>query len=211
MRQKAIIALLSFIVISTGLLLNSYTVSGSPQLQVNTPLPPTEIIPTVTGTPVSSYIIVNADNDKVNLRSCANATTCEIIGILLPGQKAVARARTTGGMWIQVEYPGVPGGLAWLHSSLVTLYGNDLPAVEPPPTPTPLYTITINPTLAAQFIITIQPSRLPTFTQPAELVFPTYESQASNPITSRVPMGLVITGLASLGVFGALLSVLRGR
>jgi len=211
MRLKAIILFLFSLIFLSGFAFNHNTVSGSSRLQVDTPLPPTEVIPTVTGTPISSYIIVNADNEKVNLRGCANATTCEIIGILLPGQKAVARARTPGGMWIQIEYPGVPGGLAWLHSSLVTLYGDTLPPVEPPPTPTPLYTITINPTLAAQFIVTIQPSRMPTFTQPAELVLPTYENVEGNPITSRVPMGLIITGLAALGIFGALLSVLRGR
>ena len=48
-----------------------------------------------------------------------------------------------------------------------------LPIVEPPPSPTPQYTATIDPTLAAQFVITIQPTRLPTFTEPAPIVIPT--------------------------------------
>ncbi len=172
---------------------------------------PTQVIPTVTGTPIGTYIVVNADQDQINVRECPNATTCAKVGVLLAGQKVPAKGRTEGGVWVQIEYPGIPGGLAWVHSSLVTLYGGSLPAVEPPATPTPAQTATIDPTLAAQFIVTIQPTRLPTFTPPPELVIPTFEETNGNVVTSKVPMGMIITGLAALGIFGGILSVLRGR
>jgi hypothetical protein len=172
---------------------------------------PTQSLPTVTGTPIGTYIVVNADQDQINVRECPNATTCAKVGVLLAGQRVPAKGRTEGGVWIQIEYPGIPGGLAWVHSSLVSLYGGSLPAVEPPATPTPAQTATIDPTLAAQFIVTIQPTRLPTFTPPPELSIPTFEPVDTNPVTSRVPMGMIITGLAVLGIFGAILSVLRGR
>ncbi len=167
--------------------------------------------PTVTGTPSGPYIIVNGEQDQINVRGCANATTCPKVGVLLAGQKVPAKGRTAGGVWIQIEYPGVPGGLAWVHSSLVSLYGGTLPIVDPPATPTPAQTATIDPTLAAQFIVTIQPTRLPTFTAPAPLEIPTYTETTGNLVTSRVPMGMIITGMAALGVFGILISVLRGR
>jgi hypothetical protein len=171
----------------------------------------TKVILTVTGTPIGTYIVVNSDNDQINVRECPNATTCSKVGVLLAGQKVPAKGRTEGGEWIEIVYPGVPTGLAWVHSSLVSLYGGSLPVVEPPATPTPAMTSTINPTLAAQFIVTIQPSRLPTFTQPAPLSIPTFEPDTSNTVTAKVPVGMLIVGLLALGIFGSLLSVLQGR
>lgn len=171
----------------------------------------TKVIPTVTGTDIGAYIIVNNENDQINIRECPNTTTCTIIGVLLAGQQAPAKGRTEGGMWIEIVYPGVPGGLAWVHSSLVSLQGGSLPVIEPPATPTPLTTSTIDPTLAAQFVVTVQPSRLPTFTYPAPLEVPTYEAVPSSSIPGNLPMGMVILALAALGFFGALLSVLQRR
>ncbi len=172
---------------------------------------PSQNIPTVTGTPIGTYIVVNSDQDQINVRECPNATTCAIVGVLIAGQEVPAKGRTEGGVWIQIEFHGVPGGLAWVHSSLVTLYGGSLQAVEPPATPTPAQTATIDPTLAAQFIVTIQPTRLPTYTPPPDLVIPTFEEVNGNTVTAKVPMGMIITGLAVLGIFGGILSVLRGR
>lgn len=171
----------------------------------------TKIVPTVTGTPFGPYILVNEEWDQINVRECPNATTCAKIGVLLGGQKVAAKGRTEGGEWIQIEYPGIPGGLAWIHSSLVSLFGGNLNVVEPPATPTPAVTSTIDPTLAAQFVVTIQPSRLPTYTPPPALSIPTFEPVSGNTITGNVPMGMIILVLAALGIFGALLSVLQGR
>jgi len=83
--------------------------------------------------------------------------------------------------------------------------------VEPPPTPTPRTTPTIDPTLAAQFIIDIPPTRLPTYTPPGPLVIPTFQVVDLPGSTGRLPMGLIISGMAVIGMFGLLISLLRGR
>jgi hypothetical protein len=179
--------------------------------QQPTPFIPTAAIATVTGTPEGPVATVNADQDQINVRECPNATTCAKIGVLLAGQQVPAKGRSVGGEWIMIEYPGVPSGRAWVHSSLVTLSPGFLPIIEPQDTPTPLVTSTIDPTLAAQFIVTAIPSRLPTFTPPSPLEIPTLIPETTQSNTAKVPMGMIITSLAVLGVFGALLSVIRGR
>ncbi len=170
---------------------------------------PTGSVPTVTGTPRGTYIVVNSDQDQINVRSLPNALSTKV-GVLLSGQQAPAKGKL--GSWILIEYPGVPGGLAWVSGSLVTLFGGELPEVEAPPTITPLYTTTIDPTLAAQFIVTIGPTRLPTFTAPPPLVISTFPPQSiTQTVTQKIPVGLVITGLGLLGIFLGLISLIRGR
>jgi hypothetical protein len=85
----------------------------------------------------------------------------------------------------------------------------DVITIEPPPTPTPPTTPTIDPTLAAAFIPQFTPTRLATFTPSGPLVIPTYESPKAR--VSGIPLGLVIVLLALIGGFGALISFLRGR
>jgi len=172
---------------------------------------PTGSIPTVTGTPVGAFALV-LDNDQgfVNVRSGPSTVGYEIVGVLVTGQRVPALGRSPGGDWIQIAYPGVPGGVAWIWSDLVEIRGN-LPVVEPPPTPTPRVTPTIDPTLAAQFLVEIPPTSLPTFTEPAPVSVPTYPPEVSNESTGGVPMGLIIVGAAFLGVFGLLISFLQGR
>ena len=170
---------------------------------------PTGSIPTVTGTPVGPYITVNSDQDQINVRALPNALSTKL-GVLLAGQQEPAKGKYGG--WILIVYPGISGGEAWVLGSLVTLSGGDVPVVEPPPTMTPLYTNTIDPTLAAQFIVTIGPTRLPTFTAPPPLVIPTYPTQApAQPTRQKLPIGLIITGLGLLGIFFGLISFIRGR
>ncbi|MCE1255304.1 MAG: hypothetical protein LWX83_17370, partial [Anaerolineae bacterium] len=79
------------------------------------------------------------------------------------------------------------------------------------PTPTPMQTSTIDPTLAAQFIITSVPTRLATFTAPAPLSIPTFtaEENASGP--GNIPMGLVIFALAAIGILTGLFSMAQRR
>lgn len=172
---------------------------------------PTGSIPTVTGTPVGAMVAV-LDNEQgfANVRSGPGTVGYEIVGVLVTGQKVPALGRSPGGDWVQITYPGVPGGVAWIWVDLVDVLGT-LPVVEPPPTPTPAVTPTIDPTLAAQFLVEIPPTRLPTYTAPAPISMPTFP--AESPITepSRVPMGLLIVGLGVVGLFGLLISLLRGR
>jgi hypothetical protein len=171
---------------------------------------PTVAIPTVTGTPIKALITVHADQDTINVRSGPDSVDFPIIGVLIAGQQVPALGRTPGGLWIQIEYPGVPGGVGWVYSPLVDVMG-DLPIVEPPPTPTPRTTPTIDPTLAAQFLVDIPPTRLPTFTPPPPLVIPTFADELSKNTPVSIPMGFVIIGLGVVGLFGSLISLLRGR
>lgn len=171
---------------------------------------PTVAIPTVTGTPISALITVHADQDTINVRSGPSAVDFPIIGVLVAGQQVPALGRTPSGLWIKIEYPGVPEGVGWVYSPLVDVTG-ELPIVEPPPTPTPRTTPTVDPTLAAQFLVELPPTRLPTFTPPPPLAIPTFTAEPSAGVPVRVPTGFVIVGLGVIGLFGTLISLLRGR
>jgi len=207
MRQRKII----FLVIS-GLMFGLLFLWQIVQVQAERPGQiPTGSVPTVTGTPVDGWVLV-LDNEQgfANVRSGPGTMGYDIIGVLVIGQRVPAIGRTTVGEWIQIAYPGVPGGVAWIYKDLVDLQGN-VPIVEPPPPQTPRTTPTIDPTLAAQFLVEIPPTRLPTYTAPPPLVLPTFvdESLVGNP--TRLPMGLIIIGMAVVGLFGVLISLLRGR
>jgi hypothetical protein len=175
--------------------------------------PPQQVatkIATVTGTPVGVTITVKNDNDQINVRS-GPGTAYEIIGVLLAGQVVPAKGRSPGSDWILVDYPGVEGGRGWVYAVNVTINGGELPVAEPPPTPTLLYTPTINPTLAAQFVITAVPSRYPTFTPPAPLMIPTFAPVSSSDTPGKVPMGMVIIGIGAVGLFLGLFTLSQGR
>lgn len=184
-----------------------FNVNAFPQPQL-----PTVAIPTVTGTPSGVIITVrpSTNDDFINVRS-GPSTLYPAVGVLLVGQTAPALGRSPGGEWIQIVYPGVPGGVGWVFTVLVAVSPGELPIVEPPPTVTPQYTATIDPTLAAQFIVTQQPTRLPTFTEPAPLVIPTYVEGRPNQLPGGIPMGMVIVVLGITGILLTLFSFLRVR
>jgi Bacterial SH3 domain len=172
---------------------------------------PTVAIPTVTGTPLGAFVTVKRDinQDSINVRAGPNSKY-DMIGLLIIGQQAPALGRTPGGDWIQISYPGVPGGVGWVFSPLVDLIGN-IPVVEPPPTPTPRMTPTIDPVLASQFIREIPPTRLPTFTPPPPLTLPTYDTGSTNSRLEGFPVGIIIIGMAVIGILGLGISFLSGR
>ncbi|OGO20528.1 MAG: hypothetical protein A2Z14_16345 [Chloroflexi bacterium RBG_16_48_8] len=187
---------LSFLVITVG-------APASPRLaQAETP------VATLTGTPEGPQILVP---DQVNVRICPK-TECDLVGVLIAGQQASAIGRSPGGDWIQIIYPGVPGNVAWVYSHYVVLPPGQslLPIVEPLPTSTPNITPTVDPTLAAQFnlggAIT---TPLPTFTAAAPVFQPTFEPAQDVKQTSFPPI-LAILALTVLGLFGVVISVLRG-
>jgi hypothetical protein len=170
---------------------------------------PTVAVPTVTGTPTGPTAIVYSEpEDQINVRS-GPGTEYPKVGVLLNRQEVPAIGTTPSGSWIQIIYPGVKEGVAWVYSPLVRINGGALPIAEPPPMPTAVASPTIDPTLASQFVLDIPPTRLPTFTAPAALVIPTYEPVEVSTGTGRVPIGFVITGLTVLGVFGMIISLLR--
>ncbi len=172
---------------------------------------PTVSIPTVTSTDQGVVVTVKNDpaNPQINLRS-GPGTEYDKVGTMVIGQKAVAKGRTEGGGWILLEYAGGPGGYAWVYSSYVDYLG-DLPIVMIPNTPTPRITNTIDPTLAAQFIITVEPTRLATFTQPVPLSIPTFRTNQSSAINRAIPMGLVISASAILGLIIGLFTLAQRR
>jgi hypothetical protein len=172
---------------------------------------PTGDIPTVTSTPRGPFVVVNAITAtelQVNVRAGPNALT-EKVGVLLIDQQANALGRY--GDWIQIEYVGGPDNKAWVYANYVTLYGGDIPVLEPPPTSTPNMTRTIDPTLAAQFLVTPDATRLPTFTEPAPLEIPTYTTGAESSAIGGIPIGLIIVGLGALGIFLAVIALISGR
>ena len=171
---------------------------------------PTGAIPTITGSPLGPMATVRRDInlDQINVRAGPHASNYDVIGILIAGQSVPALGRTPGGLWIEIAYPGVPGGVGWVYAPYVSVTG-DLPIVIPPPTSTPRTTPTIDPTLAAQFIVDIPPTRLPTFTPPPPLIIPTFPVEKSLGSTAGVPMGFIIIGLGVIGIFGTLISFLR--
>lgn len=172
---------------------------------------PTVAIPTVTGTPPGPIATVrrDTDQDQINVRS-GPSVKYDIIGVLVPGQQVPALGRTPGGDWVQITYVGVQGSVGWVYSPLVEVTGN-IPIVEPPPTPTPRTTPTIDPTLAAQFVVELPPTRLPTYTPPPPLVIPTFTQDESPIQSANFPMGFVVIGLFVVGLFGIIISVLRGQ
>jgi hypothetical protein len=149
--------------------------------------------------------------ELVNVR-LGPAVEYDQVGVLISGQRAPAIGRSEGGKWIEISYPGVPGNIAWVYAPFVVLEppGATLPIIEPPPTPTPRVTATVDPTFAAQFNLGDAPAtRLPTFTPVDPLVQPTPIPAA--PVTGTgFPPIFAILGFLVVGLFGTVISFLRG-
>jgi uncharacterized protein YraI len=132
------------------------------------------------------------------------------IGIVLVGAEVPVVGRSAGGDWLVIQYPGVPGGIGWVWALYFDVTPGELPVIENPPTPIPVTTSTIDPTMAAQFITTPIATRLPTYTQPAPLVIPTYDNNTGQSL-GGIPIGLVIITLLSLGMIIGLFSYFQSR
>jgi hypothetical protein len=180
-----------------------------PDVRADTSVRQATIGPTVTGTPLGPYVMVP---DLVNVRT-GPGTQYDKVGVLIQGQTAPALGRSPGGDWIQITYPGVPDNLAWVYAPFVVLETGQqlLPVIAPPPTPTPRVTATIDPTLASQFNLgEAPPTRLPTFTSAPPVVIPTFEAEVEQQGGGFPPI-LAILGLLVVGLFGMVISFLRGR
>jgi hypothetical protein len=208
MRRKFSILFATILVGATLVLLRSQTVEASQPAQI-----PTIAIPTVTGTAIQGVVAtVKSDEPSSNVRS-GPAMTYDNIGVLMAGQSVIVKGRTPGGEWVEVVYPGVQTGLGWVYTQRLNLPPTgDLPVVEIPPTPKPAITATIDPTLASQFIVTVVPTRLPTFTQPAPLVVPTLPpNNTTNTGRGGLPVGMIIVVLGGLGILLGFISIVRGK
>lgn len=168
---------------------------------------PTLSIPTVTSSPRGLYVRAIGDVETpLNVRSFPNSTSTRV-GVFLVGQEA--KAYGYYGDYVMIDYAGAPDNRGWIVLNRVEVFGGSLPMLQPPPTETPSITKTIDPTLAAQFIITAIPSRLPTYTEPPPLQIPTYPSEVGGTTTGGIPIGYVIVVLAGFGLFLTLIAVLR--
>lgn len=170
---------------------------------------PTGSIPTITGSPTGPMATVKVGlEDTPKVRS-GPSTLDDQIGVILPGVPVSVKGRTIAGDWLLINYPGASNGEGWVWSLYMDVSAGELPVVEAPPTPAPKTTATIDPTMAAQFVITPQSTPLPTFTQPAPLVIPTYTTGLSS--SGNIPVGLVIIILAGLGAVLGLFSIFQSR
>lgn len=206
-KNQYAILLMILVVFSGMLLISGVSIANAKYLyQI-----PTGSVPTVTGTPVGAVAVVKVNEQGfANVRAGPSTIGYEIIGVLVVGQQVPALGRSSGGDWIQILYPGVPGGVGWIWSDLVDVSGT-LSVVEPPPTPTSNVTPTVDPTLAAQFQIDIAPTRLPTYTAPAVISLPTFPAEEPAAAPAGIPMALVIIGMAVVGIIGTIISLLGGR
>lgn len=211
MRSRWVAPILIVVLLFTNLVFSWLTPVDASGLPIDREQLPTIAIATVTGTPAGPMAVVVPGNEpQINLRSGPNSLY-DKVGVLLVGQSVPAKGRSPKGEWILVEYPGVPGGTAWVYALYVEIKPPvQLPIVEPPPTPTLAQTATIDPTLAARFIVTEAPTRLPTFTPPPPLAVPTFIAE-SGPALSRLPMGFIIMGLAAMGLFFGVVALAQGR
>lgn len=173
---------------------------------------PTGSVPTVTGTPSGPTVQVDPSLDYIYVHSGPSSFDYPRIGILLANEVAPAVGRAKDRQeWIQIRYLGVPGSTGWVYALYVKLSpGAFLPLVDIPPTPTPVSTPTINPTLEAAFIGQQTPTRLPTFTPPPPLELPSFNEPTATDAVG-IPVGLLILSLGLFGFFGAVISYLRGR
>ena len=169
-------------------------------------LPPTPALASQPGI----FITVTTTEPQINVRAGPSSAVYPIVGFLLRGATAPAHGRSIGGDWIQIEYPGAPNDRGWVYAPLVAVSPGILAIVEPPPTPIPPPTSTVDPTLAAQFNIVPTATRLATFTPPPPMTWPALTSVAADRVASPVPWGPVIVALWLLGAGGLLLSLARG-
>ena len=156
-------------------------------------------------TPTGIFVTVTY-SDPINVRSGPSTILYPIVAQLNPGEVVPALGISPGREWIQITYPG---GTGWVYASFVSISGGELRIVEPPPTPTPLVTSTIDPTLAAAFNVQPTITRLPTFTPPAPLATLDITSHVTTPRTVAPGFFIVVLGL--LGGAGLLVSFLLRR
>jgi len=156
----------------------------------------------------TGIIITVTYTDPMNVRN-GPGTFYDIIGQIFPGDILPALGISPGREWIQVSFSGGQGGIGWVYAPYVSVSGGELQVVEPPPTPAPLITATIDPTLAAAFNVQPTPTRMPTFTPPPPLTAVQFEEGAPRP--ARINSGIFIAALGVIGAVGLVVSFVLRR
>ena len=138
--------------------------------------------------------------EPINVRSGPSTVFYPIIGQLKPGDIIPALGVSPGREWVQISFAGGVNGTGWIYAAFVTISGGELQIAEPPPTPTPLISATIDPTLAAAFIVQPTLTRMPTFTPPPPLEIPEFTDTAET--RSSGAAGIFIVILVVIGTLG---------
>ena len=163
-------------------------------------------------TPGSPDVFVTVTyTEQINVRDGPSTVLYNIIGNMQPGETAKAVGVSPGRDWVQIEYPSGPGGVAWVHTSLISLSPGTLRVIEPPPTSTPRITQTVDPTLAAAYVYEPTVTRMPTFTPPPPLVVPVFTQSPVIQTKSNLPVGAIVLGLGVPGILGFLFLAIRRR
>lgn len=149
-------------------------------------------------------------SEPINVRGGPSTVYYPIVGRVFPGDTFPALGVSPGHEWVKISYPDAPGGVGWLYATYVTIEGGELQIAEPPPTATPIATMTINPTFAAAFVFQPTTTRIPTFTPPPPLDIPQFNDEiAERP--SGIAMGWLVTGLLLIGFAGYSITLLMNR
>ncbi len=153
-------------------------------------------------TPTGVFVTV-VYSDPINVRGGPSTLVYPIIGQLAPGAVVPALGVSPGHDWIKISYSG---GTGWVYDSAVyiSISGGELQVVEPPPTPAPPATYTIDPTFAAAFNVQPTSTRMPTFTPPPPLEVPHFTEENRGKAFGST--GIFILGLGLLGSIGLLVS-----
>lgn len=156
----------------------------------------------------TGIVITVTYTDPMNVRN-GPGTFYDIIGQIFPGDVLPALGISPGREWIQVTFSSGLGEIGWVYAPYVSVSGGELQVVEPPPTPAPLITVTIDPTLAAAFNIQPTSTRMPTFTPPPPLTAVQFEEDT--PRSARIKSGIFIAVLGVIGAIGLLVSFVLRR
>ena len=176
---------------------------AAPNVQAQEPTPTSALEAT------GMYITVISTEPQINVRMGPSSIVYPIVGYLLPGQTAPALGRSPGGDWIQISYPGAPYEAGWVYAPLVQVSPGVLRIIEPPPTPVPPATPTIDPALLAQFTYIPTATRLATFTPPPALNLPSYTEIPQQEPAYPIPWIVIFFG--STGFVGLIFSFLSRK
>lgn len=157
----------------------------------------------------TGVIITVTYTEDINVRGGPNTVDYPIVGRLAIGETAPALGVSPKREWVQILYPASPTGTGWVYAAYVTVSGGELQVVEPPPTPTPPVTATLDLTFVAALNTQPTQTRLPTFTPPPPLTVPAFTD--TTPRVSTGVFGIFIVGLGLVGAVGLAISFFFGK
>lgn len=152
----------------------------------------------------SGVIVTVTYTEAINVRGGPNTVDYPIVGRMEVGETAPGVGVSPKREWVQILYPSSPTGTGWVYAAYVTVSGGELQIVEPPPTPTPPMTATIDLTFIAALNTQPTQTRLPTFTPPPPLTVPAFTEAA--PRVAPGIFGVFILGLGLIGAIGLVIS-----